>query len=64
MPSHRPTPWRIATTIFWSFFGVRRRSDHDQDTFRLTPLQIIAGAVIGTALFVGTLLTAVHFITR
>lgn len=60
----RPTPWRIATTVFWSFFGVRKRSGHDQDTVQLTPLQIACGAVIGAALFVGTLLTAVHFITR
>lgn len=59
-----PSVLRIATTVFWSFFGVRKRSRHDVDTVTLKPLHLIAGAVLGAALFVGTLLTAVHFITR
>ncbi|MBC7207848.1 MAG: DUF2970 domain-containing protein [Methyloversatilis sp.] len=62
--SHAPSVLRIATTVFWSFFGVRKRSRHDVDTVTLKPLHLIAGAVLGAALFVGTLLTAVHFITR
>lgn len=59
-----PSVLRIATTVFWGFFGVRKRSRHELDTVTLTPLQVIAGAVLGATLFVGTLLTAVHFITR
>ena len=62
--SHAPSVLRITTTVFWSFFGVRKRSRHDVDTVTLKPLHLIAGAVLGAALFVGTLLTAVHFITR
>lgn len=62
--SHAPSVLRIATTVFWSFFGVRKRSRHDVDTVTLKPLHLITGAVLGAALFVGTLLTAVHFITR
>lgn len=27
-----PSVLRIATTVFWSFFGVRKRSRHDVDT--------------------------------
>jgi hypothetical protein len=62
--SRAPSALRIATTVFWSFFGVRKRSRHELETVTLKPLQLIAGAVLGAALFVGTLLTAVHFITR
>jgi len=44
----RATPLQAAKTVFWAFFGVRRGKDHASVT--LTPLQIIAAALIGAAL--------------
>jgi hypothetical protein len=56
------TPLEAAKTVFWAFFGVRKRRDHA--SVRLTPLQIVVAGVIGAALFVFTILTVVRLVTR
>lgn len=58
----RATALQAAKTVFWAFFGVRRGKDHASVT--LTPLQIIAAAVIGAVLFVVTIVSVVHLVTR
>lgn len=58
----RATPLQAAKTVFWAFFGVRRGKDHASVT--LTPLQIIAAAVIGAVIFVLTIVSVVHIVTR
>jgi hypothetical protein len=60
----RATPLEAARTIFWGFFGVRRKDDHHRDTAQLTPLQIIIAGLIGAALFVLTLVGVVSLVTR
>ena len=55
---------KVATAVFWSFFGIRRMSALKSDAASLTPLQLIAGAVVGTGLFVGALIFLVRFLTR
>lgn len=61
-PQRRATPLEAARTVFWAFFGVRRGKDHS--AIRLTPLQIIVAGIIGAALFVLTIVTVVHIVTR
>ena len=58
----RATPLQAAKAVFWAFFGVRRAKDHV--SVRLTPLQIIVAGVIGAALFVLTIVSIVHMVTR
>jgi len=58
----RATPLEAAKTVLWAFFGVRRGKDHA--AVRLTPLQIIVAAVVGAALFVLTIVSVVHLVTR
>jgi len=53
---------QAAKTVFWGFFGVRRRSDHA--SVKLSPLQVIVAGVIGAALFVLTIVTVVRIVTR
>lgn len=60
----RSTVRRVAAAIFWSFLGIRRGSDYDSDVARITPVQAIAGGIVGAALFVALLLTVVHVVTR
>jgi hypothetical protein len=55
---------QVARAVFWSFFGVRRSSDHDADAVSLTPLQVIVAGLIGAALFVAGLILIVHLVTR
>lgn len=58
------SPLRAFRTIFWSFLGIRRRADTQQDLAGVTPLQIIIAGVIGAVLFVTTLVVLVKLIVR
>ena len=48
--------------VFWSFFGIRKRADYEKDSASLNPVHVIIAAVIGVLLFIGVLLTVVHFV--
>lgn len=51
---------KAALAVFWSFFGVRKRRDYDDDAQSLTPAQIIIAGLIGGAVFVMTMLLLVY----
>ncbi len=63
-PARKASPLRAFKTVFWTFFGVRRRTDNQDDFAGITPVQIIVAGVIGAMIFVTTLVTLVRFITR
>jgi hypothetical protein len=50
--------------VFWSFFGVRRRSEYEADSQRLKPQHVIAAGLVSAAVFVLALFVIVKFITR
>jgi hypothetical protein len=54
----------LAKAVFWSFFGVRREQDYEQDAVRLSTGQVIVAGIVGALLFVGSLLGLVMWITR
>lgn len=45
--------------VFWSFFGVRKKSDYEQDAAQLNPLHVAIAGVLGAAVFIGVLLMIV-----
>ena len=45
--------------VFWSFFGVRKKSDYEQDAAQLNPLHVIVAGIIGAGLFIMVLLLIV-----
>ena len=47
--------------VFWSFFGIRKRSDYEKDAGNLNPVHVIIAALIGVLLFIGVLVTVVKF---
>lgn len=47
--------------VFWSFFGIRKRSDYEHDSANLNPVHVIIAGLIGAALFIGTLIMLVRF---
>ena len=47
--------------VFWSFFGVRKRRDYEQDAANLNPVHVIFAGLIGAAIFIGLLILAVRF---
>ena len=58
----KASPLRIFRTVFWSFFGVRRRADNQADLADITPVQVIIAGIIGAAIFVATLILLVRLI--
>lgn len=47
--------------VVWSFFGLRRKRDFDNDAARLNPVHIVIAALIAVALFIGLLILAVQW---
>ncbi len=47
--------------VAWSFLGIRRSADHEQDV-KLNPIHVVIAAVIGVAVFVVFLVLLVHFV--
>ena len=46
--------------IAWSFVGLRRKKDFDKDVGNMNPLYVLVCALIGVAIFIGTLLAIVR----
>ena len=47
--------------VFWSFFGVRKRSDYEKDAANLNPVHVIIAGLIGAVIFIGLIMLAVRF---
>lgn len=50
--------------VFWSFFGIRKKSDYESDAANLNPVHLIIAGILGAALFIGILVTVVHFAVK
>jgi hypothetical protein len=70
-PAARPEPadapargslLQTVQAVAWSFFGVRRRSDHELDVQRLNPVHVIVAGLVGAALFVVALVLLVRWV--
>ena len=48
--------------VAWSFLGIRRSADHEQDVKKLNPIHVVIAAVLGAAVFVVFLVLLVHFV--
>ena len=66
---HNPTPLQrpvsfvqTAKAVAWSFFGVRRRADWEQDVQKLNPVHVIVAGVIGALLFIAALVVLVRWV--
>ncbi|HEX4798559.1 MAG TPA: DUF2970 domain-containing protein [Burkholderiales bacterium] len=56
------SPLQVAKAVFWSFLGIRRRTEHESDVAQLKPAQVIVAGLIGAAIFVLSLVLLVKFI--
>jgi preprotein translocase subunit Sec61beta len=50
--------------VFWSFFGVRKKSEYDKDAKQLTPQAVIAAGLVSALVFVLAILGIVKLVTR
>ena len=48
--------------VAWSFFGVRKSRDYEQDVSQLNPVHVIIAGVIGAVAFIGVLVLVVNWI--
>jgi amino acid transporter len=62
MPAQKGSLLRTVKAVGWSFLGIRRSSDYQDDLRKLNPLHIVAAALVGAALFVGALVLLVHWV--
>ena len=46
--------------VFWSFFGVRKKSDYESDAAQLNPVHVIIAGVICAVIFVLVLVLIVR----
>jgi len=42
--------------VFWSFFGIRKKTDYEKDAQQLNPVHVIIAGIIGALIFIATLL--------
>ena len=47
--------------VFWSFLGIRKRSDYESDSAKLNPVHVIIAGLVGVAIFIGVLVMLVKF---
>lgn len=45
--------------VFWSFFGVRKKSDYEKDAQQLNPVHVIIAGLLGALVFILTLIVIV-----
>ncbi len=50
------------SAVAWSFFGVRRGRDHEQDMAKLNPVHVVIAGVLGAAVFVLMLVLLVRWV--
>jgi hypothetical protein len=48
--------------VGWSFFGVRKRAEYENDVDKLNPVHLIIAGLIGAALFVAGLVLLVRWV--
>lgn len=48
--------------VAWSFFGVRKSSDHAQDLAHLNPVHVIVGGILAAVVFVLGLVALVRWV--
>jgi hypothetical protein len=53
---------RAFKAVAWSFFGVRKRSEHERDVAELKPQHVIVAGIISAALFVLVLVLIVKWV--
>ena len=55
---------RTVKAVLWSFIGIRKKSDYQEDLGKLNPFQVIAVAFAIVALFVVGLIALVNWVVK
>jgi len=55
---------QVMGAVFWSFFGVRKRSSGERDSVSIKPVHVILAGLLGAAMLVAAVATLVHFVVN
>ena len=55
---------RSIKAVAWSFIGIRKNSEYQDDLGKANPFIVIAVALVGVALFVGGLIALVNWVAK
>ncbi len=53
---------QTAKAVAWSFFGVRKSVDYEQDVSKLNPVHVVIAGVMGALLFIALLVMLVRWV--
>jgi len=63
-PQRRGSLSRTIKAVAWSFVGIRKNSEYQEDLGKVNPFHIIAAALVGVALFVAALIALVNWVAK
>jgi len=55
---------RTVKTVLWSFVGIRKKSEYEEDLGKANPFHIIAVALVAVGLFVVGLISLVNWVVK
>ncbi|MEY3611852.1 MAG: hypothetical protein RJB14_1574 [Pseudomonadota bacterium] len=62
LPVSKTSWWRTVQAVLWSFVGLRKSADYQQDIEKLNPFHIIGVAIGAALLFVLGLIALVNWV--
>jgi hypothetical protein len=62
VPDDKASWLRTVKAVAWSFLGIRKNSEYQEDLGKLNPFHIIGVALVGVALFVAALIALVSWV--
>ena len=54
--------WRSIKVVAWSFFGIRKSSESQEDIDQVNPFHIIVAGIVGALIFVFGLIVLVNWV--
>ena len=54
--------WRSIVAVSWSFIGIRKNSEFQEDLAHITPLHVLGVGLVGCLLFVIGLIVVVNLV--
>jgi len=54
--------WRSIVAVSWSFIGIRKNSEFQEDLAHITPLHVLGAGLVGGLLFVIGLIVVVNLV--
>jgi hypothetical protein len=61
-PKRNGSFWRSIKAVAWSFVGIRKNSEYQEDLAKVNPFHIIVVGIVGALLFVVGLIALVNWV--